>query len=106
VVALRERDLLGAHAALVLQPAEPPGEQLALRDLGDHVHELLLDELVAGDGTVELPPLLAVAERGQVARARRAERAPYDPVARLVETRERPGEPRRLGQDRRPGDAD
>src|SRR5881396_985068 len=58
-------------------------------------------ELVAGDRAVELLPLLGIAERGQVAGARGAERAPHDAVARLVETRERAAEALGARQQRR-----
>ena len=53
-------------------------------DLERHLGELLLGQLVAGDRLAEHDALLRVLERRLEARARRADRAPDDPVARLV----------------------
>ncbi len=73
----------------LLEPAEPPAQELGLRDLRDHVDQLLLHELVARDGPRELDPVLGVDERLVVAGHRRADRAPADAEAGLGQARER-----------------
>src|SRR5205085_8634003 len=100
VVALGERDLLRAHAPGVLQLPEPVREELSLGDLRHHVDELLLHELKAGDRPLELHPLLRIRERRLVAGHRRADRAPDDAVARLVQTTEWPFEAAHVRQQR------
>ena len=74
-------------------------QQLRLGDLADHPHQLLLHELVAAMGMiVELLAELRVLQRAVVARHRRADRAPGDPVARLVQAAQRRLQPARLRQ--------
>ena len=83
----------------VLEPAELQGQQLALGDLGEHPDQLLLHQLVAGDRLAgELDALLGVLEGGLVAVHGRAEAAPGDAVARLVEAHQGVLDADRLGQ--------
>src|SRR5689334_2716608 len=106
VVALRHGDVVRLHGLLVLHLPELPREELALRDLGDHPGEPLLDELVRRDRPV-LPLLatLRVLERRAVGRHRAAERAPRDAVARLGQAGERALEALDAGEDVRRRDA-
>src|SRR5579883_1774295 len=53
-VALQERDHLGRGPALVLEAAEAQARMEAQGDLGLHVDELLLDELVRRERPAEL----------------------------------------------------
>src|ERR1700676_5795175 len=76
--------------AFVLQAPDVKREQLSFDDLGDHPSELFLDELVRGDRLVgELLARFGVLQSGVVAGHGRAESAPADAVARLVEAAER-----------------
>ena len=72
-----------------------------------HPDELFLDELVAGDGlAVELLAGLGVLERGVVAGHGRADGAPTDAVAGLVEAHERALEAAGAGEQVGGGDMD
>jgi hypothetical protein len=65
-------------------------EQLRLGDLARHPHQFFLDQLVAGDGLpVELLAGFGVLQCRVVAGHGRADRAPADAVARLVQAHER-----------------
>ena len=70
----------------------------AERDLGLHVGELLLHQLVGGERAAELLAVERVLPRAVPAEFGRAERAPGDAVARAVEAAERPGEALHVGQ--------
>src|SRR5690606_3554394 len=86
VVAFAERNLFRREPPLLL--LEPPvvqGEQLRLDELGGHLDERLLDELLLRDGDAELRPLTGVRDRTLDACARGADGAPRDPEARLVQ---------------------
>ena len=61
----------------------------AERDLRLHVGELLLDELVGGERAAELLAVERVLAGGVPAELGRAQRAPRDAEARLVEAAER-----------------
>src|SRR5512143_2919639 len=89
VVALRHRHLLEPELSLVLQPAELEAEELRLRDFAQHVDKLLLRDLERGDRLAELYARLGILKRRFVAGHRRADAAPGDAVARLVQAHER-----------------
>ena len=78
--------------------AEPQRRVQAERDLGLHVGELLLDELVGGERAAELLALEHVVARAVPAEFGGAHGAPGDAVAREVEAAERPGEAAALRQ--------
>ncbi len=106
VVAFQHRDMRRFGLALVFEPADLDGQQLRLGDLGDHPGQLLLHELVRGDGPViellanqRVPPCSLVAVHG------RAEGAPAYAVAGLGEAGQRGFQTRRAGQAVRLGDA-
>src|SRR5690606_39463384 len=63
VVALGERDHRRGRPALVLEHAEPPREELHLRDVGEHLRELRLDELHRAERVAELLALGRSEER-------------------------------------------
>src|SRR5215216_1599808 len=88
VVELAQADLLGGEAALVLQAAQVQGQQGALGQLDQHVGQLLLGELEAADGPVELDPGGGVLQRALEAGPGRPHRPPDDPVAGLVQARQ------------------
>ena len=64
-------------------------EEVSLRDLGQHLGELVLDELERRDRLAELDARQRVVARRLEAAHRRAERAPGDAEARLREAIER-----------------
>src|SRR3981189_2228159 len=80
---------------------ESQADHLRLGDLGQHLDQLRLHELIARERTRELLTRFRVVERAVVARSRRADCAPCDPVTRLGETSERTLEPARGQQMRR-----
>src|SRR5579862_6410973 len=98
IVALQQRDHLGRRLALVLEPAEAERRRQAERDLGLHVGELLLDQLVGGERPAELLAVERVLARALPAELGGAHRAPGDAVARVVEAAERAAEARDVGQ--------
>src|SRR5208283_3083523 len=80
----------GVGLALVFPAADMESEQLAFDDFGDYPGQFFLYELVRGDGLVgELLARFRVLQRGVVAGHSRAERAPADAIARLIEATER-----------------
>ena len=81
--------MLGTQRPLVLHPAEVQRDQGGSIDLERHLGELLLRQLIAGDRLAEDHALLRVLECGLEAGARRADGAPDDAVARLVQAGER-----------------
>src|SRR5262245_55676537 len=88
-VPLGHRHVVVLHRAGFLHLAEPPAQQLRLRDLGGHPDELVLHELEPRDRLVELDADLAGATRLVERRLRGADRAPRDAVARLREAGQR-----------------
>src|SRR5215831_17994719 len=80
-------------AALLQEPPEPERRVQAERDLGLHVGELLLDELVGGERTAELLAVERVLARPMPAKLRRAHRAPGNAGARHVEAAEGAAQP-------------
>ena len=88
-VALDQRDHLRRRAALVHEPADPQAGLQAERDLGLHVGELLLDQLVGGQRPAELLALERVVPRGMPAELGRPQSTPGDAVARPIEAAER-----------------
>ena len=76
VVHLGQRGDRVGELALLLEPADPQAVQLHRGDLGEHLHQLVLDELEAHQRLAELGALLGVAQRRLVGRDRVAERAP------------------------------
>src|SRR6202022_887110 len=73
--------------ALVLETAELQSKQLTLGDLGEHVDELFLGQLIACDRPIELDPRLRILERAAIAGDRRTHHTPGNSVAGLVEPR-------------------
>src|SRR6478735_6090071 len=100
VVQLAERDLLRTQPAGVLEPAQVQGQERALLDLQDHVHQLFLRQLVPGQRLAELQPLLGVGQRGLIGIPRGAHSSPRDPVPGLVEAGEGTPQSARRGQQR------
>src|SRR5207248_4268102 len=81
-VALHDRGDLDRRGAFVLHAPEAQDTLQAERDLGLHVGELFLDELVRGERPAELLAVEHVLPRAVPAVFGRAERAPGDAVAR------------------------
>src|SRR5215469_2428388 len=79
---------------------EAEADHLRLGDLGQHLDELRLDELITGEGARELLARFRVIERALITRTRRADRAPRDSIARLREATEGSLEATRFGQMR------
>src|SRR5437762_1861235 len=88
IIALQHRDRLGRTASLVLEPAEPNAGGEPERDLGLHVDELFLDQLVGGERPTELAPVERVVARRMPAEFGGPEHPPGDAVARVVEAGE------------------
>src|SRR5206468_11110420 len=87
-VALHDRRDLGRVLALVLEAAQTQASLQPERDLGLHVGELLLDQLVRRERPAELLPVERVLARSVPAEFRGAQGAPRDAVARVVEATE------------------
>ena len=75
-------------------------EQRPLVELEQHIHQLCLRHLIGADRAIELDARLGVVERGLVAAARGAHRAPNDAVTRLIQTGERRAQTVRERQQR------
>src|SRR2546429_97547 len=88
-VALHDRGDLDRGAAFVLHAPEAQAALQAEGDLGLHVGELLLDQLVRGQRPAELLALEDVSPGAVPAVLGGAERAPGDAVARRIEAGER-----------------
>ena len=93
VVALQQADHLRRGVVLVHQPPEPQHRVQAERDLGLHVRQLLLDQLRRRQRAAEHHALQRVLPRRMPAELRRAQRAPGNAVARVVEAGERAAQP-------------
>src|SRR3954452_11304063 len=76
IVALEHRDRFGWAAILVLEPAEPEAGVQTERDLGLHVDELFLDQLVGGERAAELLAIERVVARLMPAELGGPERSP------------------------------
>src|SRR3954471_16818591 len=99
IVPLEHGDVLVGNGLLVLHSPHLQGQKLGLADLGDHPYQLLLHELVRCNGLVaELLAQDGILQRGVVAGHGRADGAPADPIARLVEAHQRRLEPAGLGK--------
>src|SRR3984957_789468 len=99
VVAFRHRNMLMLHLARIFQPANLQHEQLRLGNFADHPGELVLYQLVRGDGLVA--PLFAqqcILQRAVIACHRRAQRTPRNAVTRLVQAHQRRLQPATLRQ--------
>ena len=72
-VALYQRDVFRRAVARIKKSADPQAGLKADIDLGMHVGQLQLDQLVAGKRTVELLAVEGVAARRVIAELRRAE---------------------------------
>src|ERR1700722_2161969 len=88
-IALEHGHHLGRRFAFVLEPPEAQAGRERERDLGLHVGELFLDELVGGQGLAEGGARQGVVARRKPAELGGAHRAPGYPVARIVEAGER-----------------
>ena len=89
VCTLGERDLLWRHRTSVLHPTEVIGDELALRDLREHVGKPNLLNLLAANRLIEHDTLLRIRERLVKARHRGTNNPPRDPVAGLRQTHKR-----------------
>src|SRR5579859_152224 len=99
VVHFQHGNVRSVSLALVFQAADVQREQLPFYDFGDHPGEFFLDELVRGDGFVgELLARLGVLQRSVVAGHGRAECAPADAEARLIQATQRPTKAGDAGQ--------
>src|SRR5690349_19044563 len=98
IVAFEDRDHLGGVAPFILETPEAQAGMEAESDLGLHVDELFLDQLVGGERPAELAALERVVARGMPAELGRTERAPSNPVARTGETGKRAAQPLDPGQ--------
>jgi len=88
VVALDHRDVRGVELLCFFQAGDFEGLELGARDLGEHLGELRLDELVRRDRFVaELDAVLGVVDGAVEARGRGADDAPRDAEARGREAR-------------------
>src|SRR5437667_6409039 len=85
IVALEQRYRGRRSAALLQQPAEPQRRVQPKRDLGLHVGELLLHELIGRERPAELLSIEHVLPRAVPAELGRADRAPGDAGARDIE---------------------
>src|SRR5688572_29061660 len=106
IVALYQADRLGDKLAVLEAPPDAERGLQPKTDLGRHVGELQLDQLIGGEGAAELLAVERVAARGGVAGLRRAHRSPADPVSGAVEAAERALEPTDVGQKRILADLD
>src|SRR4029077_12729836 len=97
-VALHDRCDLRCGLAFVLEPAQTQATLQPERDLGLHVGELFLNELVRRERPAELHPVERILPRGVPAELCRTERTPGDTVACVVEAAERPLQPFDAGQ--------
>ncbi len=97
-VALHDRGDFHRGGALVLHPAEAQAALQGQGDLGLHVSQLLLDQLVGSQRPAELLAVEHVLARGVPAELGGAQRAPADAVASAVQAGERPLQPAHLGK--------
>src|SRR5882672_7216337 len=74
--------------SLILHAPEPKTSLQRQSDLGLHVHQLLLNQLIGGERAAELLSIQHILPRRMPAALRRAERAPGYAVARRIETGE------------------
>src|SRR6516162_11774762 len=84
IVALEDRDHLWGVAARIFESPEPEAGVQPEGDLGLHVDELLLDQLIGGERAAELPAIQRIVAGRMPAEFGGAERAPRDPVTRAV----------------------
>src|SRR5437762_1187639 len=87
-VAFEDRRDFRRCLACVLQSSEPQARLQSDRDLGLHVRQLFLDQLVRGKRSAELLPIEHILSRSVPAEFRGAECAPGDAVARGIEAAE------------------
>ena len=106
VGAFSQGDLLRCHRARVLEPAELDAQKLALGDVGQHVGESDLLDLLSADRLAEHQALLRVTPGFVEAGHSGADRAERDPETRLGETLERALQPAGLRQEGAVGQAD
>ncbi len=97
-IALHDRGDLRRRRAVVLHAAEAQAALQPERDLGLHVGQFLLDQLVGGQRAAELLAVERVLARRVPAELGGAERPPGDAVARRVEAGERAFQPAHLGK--------
>src|SRR5688572_6863399 len=97
-VALHDRGDLGRGRALVLHAPQAQAALQAERDLGLHVGELLLHQLVGGERPAELLAVQDIASCSKPTIFSGAEGTPGDAVARRVQAGERPFQALHLGK--------
>ena len=98
VVPLQDGDHLGDELALLLEAAQLQAGVQAQADLRHRVRQLLLDQLIGAERAAELLPVQDVVPRLLHAELRRAEAAPRDAVARVVEAGEGSAEALHVGE--------
>src|SRR5512135_2017246 len=98
IVAFDEADCLGNELACLEAPAHAKRRLQPERDLGRHVRELELNELVCSKGPTELLSVERVLACRSVAKFSRSHRTPCDPIPRAVEAAERTLQTFNLGQ--------
>jgi hypothetical protein len=83
-VTLHDAGDLDCGVALILQATQTQAVLQAERDVGEHVGEFLLHQLIRSDGLAELLAVEHVLARAPVAIFRSTESAPCDTVTRAV----------------------
>ncbi len=91
IVALHQRDRWRRGFTGFQHASEAQRTLQAERNLGLHVGELLLHQLIGGERTAKLLAIEHILTRAMPAKFSGAHRAPRDSVARVVETPERTG---------------
>ena len=98
IVALEQRDRRRRGFAGFQQPAQPQRALQAERDLGLHVGQFLLHQLIGGERAAELLAVERILPRGMPAEFRRAHGAPDNAEAGAVKAGEGTGEASGIGQ--------
>ena len=100
IVHFQHRNVRGMHAAGVLQAADLQRQELRFGDFGDHPDQFFLHQLVRGDRlVVELLAFFGVTQRGVVAGHGRADAAPANAVAGLIQAGQRAAQTFHAGEN-------
>src|SRR5579885_2484188 len=90
VISFEQRNHLGSSTALVLEAPQTQTGVQAQGNLGLHIRELFLDQLVCSERAPELKALHRVLACGVPAEFRRADGAPRNAVAGIIQAAKRP----------------